>query len=143
MAGSWVPSIAHNSSVTPKLAYVCLLTRDINRLAAFYREVLQLEPTGRPEYLEFQTQSAVFSVWSVDDYQRVSGTPAAEELAGGGVMLELQVDNVDAEYARLRGLAHLAIRFVMPPRELPWGNRSFYFHDPDGNLIDFFSPSTH
>jgi catechol 2,3-dioxygenase-like lactoylglutathione lyase family enzyme len=46
---------------------------------------------------------------------RISGTTAAEELAGGG---------------------------VTPPRELPWGNRSFYFHDPGGNLIDFFSPST-
>lgn len=137
----WVPSTAHNTCMTPKLAYVCLLTRDINRLVAFYREVLQLEPSGRPEYLEFRTQSAVFSVWSVDDYERTSGTAAREELVGGQVMLELEVDDVDAEYGRLRALEHLSIRFVMPPCDLPWGNRSFYFRDPDGNLIDFFSPS--
>lgn len=23
---------------------------------------------------------------------------------------------------------------------LPWGTRSIYFRDPDGNLVDFYSP---
>ena len=126
--------------MTPKLAYVCLLTHDIDRLAAFYREVLQLEPTGRAEYLEFQTQSALFTLWSSDEFERTSGSTAAEAPAGG-VLLELQVEDVDSEYERLRGLEHLSIHFVMPPRDLAWGNRSFYFRDPDGNLIDFFTPS--
>jgi catechol 2,3-dioxygenase-like lactoylglutathione lyase family enzyme len=34
----------------------------------------------------------------------------------------------------------LVPEFVMPPTTLPWGNRSIYFRDPDGNLIDFFTP---
>ena len=54
-------------------------------------------------------------------------------------MLEFQVDDVDAEYARLRNLDRLAIEFVMPPRTLEWGNRSIYFRDLDGNLINFFT----
>jgi hypothetical protein len=36
----------------PKLTYACVLTRDIDRLEAFYRAVLQLEPTSsRGSYL--------------------------------------------------------------------------------------------
>jgi catechol 2,3-dioxygenase-like lactoylglutathione lyase family enzyme len=123
----------------PKLSYACVFTRNIDRLGAFYREVLGLEPGGRPGYLEFQTQPAVFSLWAVEDVEQTTGTTLAAEMAGTSMMLEFEVDDVDAEYARLRGLAHLAIQFVMPPRDLPWGNRSIYFRDPDGNLIDFFS----
>jgi catechol 2,3-dioxygenase-like lactoylglutathione lyase family enzyme len=54
-------------------------------------------------------------------------------------MLEFQVDDVDAEYARLNQLDQLKIDFVLAPTTLPWGNRSIYFRDPDGNLVNFFS----
>ncbi len=30
--------------------------------------------------------------------------------------------------------------FVQRPTTQPWGNRSLLFRDPDGNLINFFTP---
>ena len=27
-------------------------------------------------------------------------------------------------------------------RTMPWGNRSLLFRDPDGNLVNFFTPVT-
>ena len=32
--------------------------------------------------------------------------------------------------------------FVQRPTTMPWGNRSLLFRDPDGNLINFFTPVT-
>jgi catechol 2,3-dioxygenase-like lactoylglutathione lyase family enzyme len=32
--------------------------------------------------------------------------------------------------------------WVKPPTTQPWGTRSLYFRDPDGNLIDFYAPRT-
>ncbi|MBV9580788.1 MAG: VOC family protein, partial [Chloroflexi bacterium] len=58
----------------------------------------------------------------------------------GGVMLEFHVDDADAEYARLQHLPNVTVDFVLTPTTLPWGNRSIYFRDPDGNLINFFTP---
>jgi catechol 2,3-dioxygenase-like lactoylglutathione lyase family enzyme len=55
-------------------------------------------------------------------------------------MLEFRVHDVDAEYARLRSIQEPGIEFVMPPMTLSWGNRSIYFRDPDGNLINIFTP---
>lgn len=49
------------------LTYACVLTRQIERLGAFYRQILQLEPHGRPGYLEFDTRPGIFSLWSLDD----------------------------------------------------------------------------
>lgn len=123
----------------PKLIYACILTRHIDRLGTFYREVLELEPRSRPGYMEFETQPGIFSLWSVEDFEQTAATTLAEGPAHGSIMLEFQVEDVDAEYTRLRNLEHLALEFVMPPRNLPWGNRSIYFRDPDGNLINFFS----
>jgi catechol 2,3-dioxygenase-like lactoylglutathione lyase family enzyme len=77
----------------------------------FYRAVLQLEPRGRVGYRE-----------------------------GGSVMLEFQVGDVDAEFARLRGSMDFPIDFVLEPTTLKWGNRSIYFRDPDGNVVNFFTP---
>ena len=123
----------------PKLTYACVLSRDVDRLGDFYRAVLQLEPRSRGAYLEFQTQPGIFSIWSLDEYEQITRTAATQDRSSGTVMLEFQVDNVDAEYERLRSLESFEIEFVMPLTTLPWGNRSIYFRDPEGNIINFFT----
>ena len=122
-----------------KLIYACVLTRDIERLDAFYRAVLQMEPRSRQAYREFQTEPGIFSLWSLDEFEQITGTAAVQATSGGSVMLEFQVEDVDVEYERLRSIAQLEIEFVLQPTTLPWGNRSIYFRDSDGNLVNFFT----
>src|SRR5689334_12218182 len=123
-----------------KLIYACVLTRNIERMEKFYRAILQLEPHGRVGYREFPTEPGVFSLWSVDEYKQITGADTANGLEGGSVMFEFQVDDVDAEFARLQDLVDVSIEFVLRPTTLKWGNRSIYFRDPDGNLVNFFTP---
>jgi catechol 2,3-dioxygenase-like lactoylglutathione lyase family enzyme len=123
-----------------RLIYTCVLTRNIERMEQFYRAVLRLEPRGRVGYREFPTDPGVFSLWSVDEYKQITGADRIDGLEGGNVMLEFQVDDVDAEFARLQRSTDLAIDFVLEPTTLKWGNRSIYFRDPDGNLVNFFTP---
>lgn len=123
-----------------RLTYACVLTKDIDRLGAFYRHVLQLEPSSRSGYMEFPTDPGIFSLWSTDEFRQIVGARARDDLSQGSIMLEFRVDDVDAEYARLRSLQEVVLEFVMPPTTLAWGNRSIYFRDPDGNLINFFTP---
>jgi catechol 2,3-dioxygenase-like lactoylglutathione lyase family enzyme len=52
---------------------------------------------------------------------------------------------IAADVKRLVGFYEAALQplvktWVKPPTTQPWGTRSFYFRDPDGNLVDFFSP---
>jgi catechol 2,3-dioxygenase-like lactoylglutathione lyase family enzyme len=123
----------------PKLTYACLLTRDIERLAQFYSEILQLEPEWNGPYAEYSTQPGIFCLWSVDAYADIAGTAALPRSETSSIMLEFEVDDVDAEFARLRQRSLLAIDFVLPPTTMSWGNRSIYFRDPEGNLINLFS----
>jgi catechol 2,3-dioxygenase-like lactoylglutathione lyase family enzyme len=122
-----------------KLTYACLLTRDIGRLAQFYSDVLQLEPQWNGPYAEYSTQPGIFCLWSLDAYAEIAGTTALPRSETSSIMLEFEVDDVDAEFARLRRRPQLAIDFVLPPTTMSWGNRSIYFRDPEGNLINLFS----
>jgi len=49
------------------------------------------------------------------------------------------VDDVDAEYERLGGEL---TDVVTEPTTMPWGNRALLFRDPDGNLVNLFTPVT-
>ena len=53
-----------------------------------------------------------------------------------GTSLEFEVADVDQEYSRLQTIVK---HWVKPPTAQPWGTRSIYFRDPDGNLIDFYA----
>ena len=49
------------------------------------------------------------------------------------------MDDLDSYYAQLAGAAP---DFVNEPTTMPWGNRSLLLRDPDGNLVNVFTPVT-
>lgn len=55
-------------------------------------------------------------------------------------IIEFLVDDVDAEYQKLADV--LKGSLVQEPTTMPWGNRSLLFRDPDGSLVNFFTPVT-
>lgn len=118
-----------------RLAYAVVLTRNIEQLAAFYRDVLQAEPQRTGPYAEFPTGAGAFGLWAMDAYAEIAGAEAVPDAGAGSVMLEFEVDDVDAEFSRLQGL----VAFIIPPTTMAWGNRSIYFRDPEGNLVNLFS----
>jgi uncharacterized glyoxalase superfamily protein PhnB len=78
---------------------------------------------------------AIFSAASQERY--IPGS--AEGAVNKSVVLEFGVANVGQEYSRLQSVVKT---WVKPPTTQPWGTRSVYFRDPDGNLVDFFTPVT-
>lgn len=124
------------SAQAPSLINTCLITNDIKRLTEFYARILQLKPhvTG-DTYVEFPTSAgtlAIFDAQAQEKYIPGSAQPAQNRSS----ILEFNVTNVDQEYARLQPIIKA---WVKPPTTQPWGTRSIYFRDPDGNLIDFFT----
>ena len=74
------------------------------------------------------------------DCRSSSRASAADSGANRSVIIEYLVDDVDAVHEKLRGLVEDAV--VTEPTTMPWGNRSFLFRDPDGNLVNLFTPVT-
>ncbi len=64
---------------------------------------------------------------------------AARPADNSTVIIEFLVDDVDGVH---QNLADFVEDFVNEPTTMPWGNRSLLFRDPDGNLVNFFTPVT-
>ena len=121
----------------PVLINTCLITAKFPQLVDFYQRVLGVAPrVSNGVYAEFRTDRGVLAIFTAEAQEQYipgSALPASNKSA----ILEFRVANVDEEFMRLRNFIE---SFVKPPTNQPWGTRSFYFRDPDGNLIDFYAP---
>lgn len=121
----------------PALAHTCLITNNVKRLVGFYEPVLALKAKWSGEdYAEFRTSVGVLAIYSAEAQEKyIPGS--AQAAKNRSVILEFSVDDVDLEYKRLESLVKV---WVKPPTTQPWGTRSIYFRDADGNLVDFYTP---
>jgi len=137
LSGFSASSLASPQKSSPALINTCLVTNDIKRLTTFYTQALQLEPHKEGDsYVEFRTGTAVLAIFTAeaqDKYLPGSATAGQNRSA----ILEFRVADVDREYVRLQTIVKT---WVKKPTNQPWGTRSIYFRDPDGNLVDFFAP---
>jgi catechol 2,3-dioxygenase-like lactoylglutathione lyase family enzyme len=119
-----------------KLRHARIVTKDVRALAQFYQEITGVKPEGSDDYLEFRTSDGVFAISSqqkMDEHGAGATVPAANH----SMVLDFEVEDVDKERARLESIVQ---QFVLDPKNQPWGNRSMLFRDPDGNLVNFFTP---
>jgi catechol 2,3-dioxygenase-like lactoylglutathione lyase family enzyme len=126
-----------DASRTPRLTNICLITTDVNQLVEFYEPILGLKAQrSGDDYAEFHTGLGVLAIFSAAAQERyIPGS--ADAGRNKSAILEFATVDVDKEYARLQSLVKT---WVKPPTTQPWGTRSIYFRDPDGNLVDFYNP---
>lgn len=121
----------------PVLVNTCLITDRFAELVGFYERVLGSAPSVKiDEYAEFHTGAGVLAIFSAKEQEKY--IPGSSEAASNkSTILQFRVAKVDEEFARLQPIVKV---WVKPPTNQPWGTRSFYFRDPDGNLVDFYAP---
>lgn len=133
-----VPEKARNPSPEPamKFASTRLFAADLKAMVAFYENL-----TGRradwlaPVFAEIVLPGATLALGAAETVAAFAAG-SAEPAANRTAVLEFRVEDVDAEYARLKEGAQV----VHPPKDMPWGNRTAQFRDPEGTLVSLFQP---
>ncbi|MFP3464115.1 VOC family protein [Leifsonia sp. SIMBA_070] len=117
-------------------ASIRIITRDVDRLTRFYELVTGVAAVRpAPVFAELRTAAGTLAIAEPATVAML-GEAAPRPAENASVIVEFSVDDVDAEFARLRdGLDDV----VLEPTTMPWGNRSALFRDPDGNLVNLFS----
>lgn len=122
-----------------RLASLRLITDDVARLTDFYEHVTELSARRlSPDFSELVTAGATLAIGSTATVA-LFGAGSAEAAANRTAIVEFRVDDVDHEFIRLR---HVLTEVVQNPTTMPWGNRSLLFRDPDGTLVNLFTPIT-
>jgi lactoylglutathione lyase len=115
-----------------RLHHVRLLVSDVDAAIAFYRDVLGFELQWGEAAIGYASFAGGRGV-DLSVFAR-GGQPEAAPPSGDRALLSLQVDDVDAEVARLRDLG---VPIAAEPRDEPgWGLRVAYVRDPDGTLLE-------
>jgi predicted enzyme related to lactoylglutathione lyase len=119
-----------------KLASTRLVARDIKSLVSFYETVTgQKAEWLAPVFAEIVTPAATLAIGAVETvalFKEGSAEPASNRTA----IVEFQVEDVEAEFARLKD--HIEV--VHAPKMMPWGNRAAQFRDPEGTLVGMYTP---
>ena len=115
-----------------------IITADVQRLVSFYERITGIAVTMYTEdFGELKTPSCTLAIASTRTLQLFGGDiarPADNHTA----IIEFRVGDVDSEYRRLVDV--IGASLVQEPTTMPWGNRSLLFRDPDGTLVNFFTP---
>src|SRR5579863_3352309 len=127
-----------------KLVQSRIVTDNVEQLAAFYARLVGAPVALNEYYVEVPAGpvSVGFSKRRFTEYHRKCAAAAASPASPDPqdprpeVILDFLVDDVDAEYERIRALG---VEWVLPPTTQPWGNRNMIFRDPEGSLINVFS----
>lgn len=116
--------------------YPVLLTEDVATTSAFYREHFGFVSAFEADWYV----SMRLGTWELAILDRSHETiPAALRGAStNGVLLNVEVTDVDSEYRRL--VDDGPLRAVVPLRSEPFGQRHFIVRGPDGVLIDVITP---
>ena len=122
---------------------VRVITHDVERLATFWEQVTGLPVTRPvPVFTELKTPTGTIAIGAP---ATVGMLGAAAPLPGQNhsVFIELRVDDVDATWERVKGRVPRTVpETVLEPAGMPWGNRSVILRDPDGGLVNLFTPVT-
>jgi uncharacterized glyoxalase superfamily protein PhnB len=121
-----------------KFASARLVASDIKAMVGFYELVTgQRAEWLAPVFAEIVTPSATLAIGSAETVALFK-EGSAEASANRTAILEFRVDDVDAEFARLKD----KIEVVHEPKVMPWGNRTAQFRDPEGTAVSLFTPVT-
>jgi uncharacterized glyoxalase superfamily protein PhnB len=117
--------------------YPVLATADVAAAASFYETYFRFVPRYVSEWyvhLGHPDHEAVALALVAKDHDTV---PPVGRVAAQGLLVNFEVEDVDAEYARL---VQLGADVVLPLRDEPFGQRHFIVRAPDGVLVDVITP---
>jgi catechol 2,3-dioxygenase-like lactoylglutathione lyase family enzyme len=121
--------------------HVTLVVQDLERSRWFYRDLLGMSETTRPNFgfpgLWFQAGETQIHMNVEGPEAGRAGTLAFEGSSPSrGFHFAFEVDDCDAAAEQLR---QMGIEIVAGPRARPDGPRQLYIYDPDHYLVEIYS----
>ncbi|PYQ64074.1 MAG: glyoxalase [Acidobacteria bacterium] len=119
----------------PRISFITLGVRDLERATSFYKDVLRLPQLPSPPGVVsfFEMGKTWLSLFPREDLAADAGVPA-EGSGFPGFALAHNVRSIEEVDRLLAEAAAGGGRIVKPGQKTDWGGYAGYFADPDGFL---------
>ncbi len=119
-----------------------IMVDDMAAMIRFYRDVLGFE-IQEPEdttNVFLKKDGTLFLLYRKKDFEKMTGRKFAYcSGVNGHYEIALSVENYAAVDRVFAEVTAAGAREIMPPTTEPWGQRTCYIADPEGNLIEIGS----
>jgi catechol 2,3-dioxygenase-like lactoylglutathione lyase family enzyme len=118
------------------LDYSVIFTQHMDRMCDFYGETMRF-PLHRklsPSWIEYRVGSTILALAKPGPRHR-GASPSA---GGTSVQLAFRVAPEEVDLCA-QTLAARGVEIASPPTDQPFGHRTLFFYDPDGNILEIYA----
>lgn len=135
-------SVGIMTTNTVQLASVRVITDDLPRLVRFYEVLTGATPQYlTDDFVELVTPSATFALSTPERVAFITDDPP-RAAANHTAIVEFVVADVESLLARMKTELGDDLDIVQAPTMMPWGNMSVLIRDPEGSLVNLYTPVT-
>ena len=119
-----------------------IFVEDMGAMVRFYRDALgfEIREEDEAENVYLVKDGVLFLLYRRRDFEKMTGRGFAYARGiSGHFEVALSVENFAAVDRAYGAVVRAGGRAVMPPATEPWGQRTCYVADPEGNLIEIGS----
>ena len=120
-----------------------LFVEDMGAMIRFYRDVMGFAITQSEDAVNvyLKKDGVLFMLYERKNFEKMSGH-VYEYLKGlnGHFEIALKVDSYEEVDRTFNRVTSQGAKPVMMPETMPWGQRTCYVADPEGNLIEIGAP---
>ena len=123
-------------SVPARMTVVTIGAHDMPAMRSFYRGLGWPETaSSSDEFASFRLSGAILALFPFEELAKDGRVPPGERtIRFRGVTLAINVESKNAVDATVEDVRRAGGRITKEPEDAPWGGRSAYFADPEGNL---------
>ena len=119
-----------------------IMVKDMEVMVRFYRDILgfEIKEEENTSNVYLEKDGTLFLLYLRSDFEKMTGkTFSYCNGTNGHYEIALSVDNYNAVDIKYNELIALGVKSIMEPTTEPWGQRTCYISDPEGNLIEIGS----
>ena len=119
-----------------------VFVKDMAVMIRFYRDVLgfEIKESEDTNNVFLEKDGTLFLFYGRQDFEKMTGCGFGyAQGVNGHFEIALSVENFDAVDRTFEEIITKGGQPVMPPTTEPWGQRTCYIADPEGNLIEIGS----